>query len=76
WESLGSFYTSVGFTDEEVHLYLATGISDVDERPEVEEDERIDVEVRPVSELDAILGETKDSKTLIALMMLRERLRT
>jgi 8-oxo-dGTP pyrophosphatase MutT (NUDIX family) len=75
WEDLGSFYTSVGFTDEEVHLYLATGISDVDEQPDVEEDERIDVEVRPVSELDAILGETKDSKTLIGLMLLRERLR-
>jgi 8-oxo-dGTP pyrophosphatase MutT (NUDIX family) len=75
WEALGSFYTSVGFTDEEVHLFLATGISDVDERPAVEEDERIDVDVRPVGELDAILAETKDSKTLIGLMMLRERLR-
>src|SRR3954468_16578223 len=75
WEELGSFYTSVGFTNEEVFLFLATGISDVDERPAVEEDERIDVDVRPVSELDAILAETKDSKTLIGLMMLRERLR-
>ena len=33
WEPLGSFYTSPGFTDEQVHLFLATGISDVDERP-------------------------------------------
>jgi 8-oxo-dGTP pyrophosphatase MutT (NUDIX family) len=74
WESLGSFYTSPGFTDEEVHLFLATGISDVDERPEVHEDERIDVEVRPISELDAILAETKDSKTLIGLHRLRARL--
>jgi 8-oxo-dGTP pyrophosphatase MutT (NUDIX family) len=73
WESLGSFYTSPGFTDEEVHLFLATGISDI-ERPEVEEDERIDVEVRPVSDLDAILAETKDSKTLIGLHALRARL--
>ena len=48
WEPLGSFYTSPGFTDEEVHLFLATGISDVDERPAVHEDERIDVEVRPL----------------------------
>jgi 8-oxo-dGTP pyrophosphatase MutT (NUDIX family) len=74
WEPLGAFHTSVGFTDEKVHLYLATGISDVDERPEVSEDERIDVEVRPVSELDAILSETTDSKTLIALLKLRDRL--
>jgi 8-oxo-dGTP pyrophosphatase MutT (NUDIX family) len=74
WESLGSFYTSPGFTNEEVHLFLATGIADVDERPEVEENERIDVEIRPLSELDAILGETKDSKTLIALLKLKARL--
>jgi len=74
WEPLGSFYTSPGFADEEVHLYLATGISDVDERPQVEEEERIDVEVRRLSELDAILAETKDSKTLIGLYRLRARL--
>jgi 8-oxo-dGTP pyrophosphatase MutT (NUDIX family) len=75
WEDLGSFYTSPGFADEEVFLFLATGISDVDERPEVDENERIDVEVRPLGDLDAILAETKDAKTLIALMKLRERLR-
>jgi 8-oxo-dGTP pyrophosphatase MutT (NUDIX family) len=74
WEALGSFYTSPGFADEEVHLFLATGISDVDERPEVEHDERIDVEIRPLSDLDAVLAETKDSKTLIGLYKLRERL--
>jgi 8-oxo-dGTP pyrophosphatase MutT (NUDIX family) len=74
WESLGSFDTSPGFTNEEGHLFLATGVSDVEERPEVAENERIDVEVRPLSELDAILAETKDSKTLIALLKLKVRL--
>ncbi len=74
WQSLGSFYTSPGFTDEEVHLFLAMGISDVDERPKVEHDERIDVDIRPLSELDAILAEAKDSKTLIGLARLKERL--
>jgi ADP-ribose pyrophosphatase len=74
WEPLGAFYTSPGFTDEQVHLFLATGISDVDEAPQVEHDERIDVEVRPLADLDAVLAETQDSKTLIALYRLRERL--
>ena len=74
WEELGSFYTSPGFADEEVHLFLATGISDVAERPQVEHDERIDVDVRPLADLDAILAETKDSKTLIGLYALRDRL--
>jgi 8-oxo-dGTP pyrophosphatase MutT (NUDIX family) len=73
WESLGSFYTTPGFATEEIFLFLASGLSDV-ERPEVEEDERIDVEVRPLSELDAILAETKDSKTLIGLYRLKDRL--
>jgi ADP-ribose pyrophosphatase len=74
WESLGSFFTSPGFTNEAVHLFLATGISDVDERPEVEENERIDVEVRPLSDLDALIAENRDSKTLIALLKLKDRL--
>jgi ADP-ribose pyrophosphatase len=73
WESLGSFFTSPGFADEEIHLFLATGISDV-ARPEVEEDERIDIEVRPLAELDSILASNQDSKTLVALYRLRDRL--
>ena len=73
WEHLHSFYTSPGFTDEEIHLFLATGISDV-ERPAVEEDERIDIEVRPLAELDSILASNQDSKTLVALYRLRHRL--
>src|SRR5690349_11434243 len=67
WESLGSFYTSPGFASEEIHLFLASGISDVDERPQVEEDERIDVELVPISQIDEILASNKDSKTLVAL---------
>jgi 8-oxo-dGTP pyrophosphatase MutT (NUDIX family) len=74
WEDLGSFYTSPGFASEEVFLYLATGIADADEIPEVEENERIDVETRPLSDVDAILAETKDAKTLIGLYKLKARL--
>ena len=74
WEPLGSFFTSAGFATEEIHLFLATGISDVPERPAVEEDERIHIEVRPLSELDTILTETMDSKTLIGLYRLKDRL--
>jgi 8-oxo-dGTP pyrophosphatase MutT (NUDIX family) len=74
WHSLGALYTSPGFADEIIHLFLATGISDVDERPDVEENERIDVEVRPLADLDRLLTETDDSKTLIALYRLRDHL--
>ena len=72
WESLGSFFTTPGFTNETIHLFLARGISDVD-RPEVEEDERIHVEIRSLSDLDEILATNADSKTLIALYRFRDR---
>jgi 8-oxo-dGTP pyrophosphatase MutT (NUDIX family) len=74
WEPLGAFYTSPGFTDERVHLFLATGISDVEKRPSVEEDERIDVDIRPLAELDELIATAEDSKTIIGLARLRARL--
>src|ERR671916_554343 len=55
WEHLLTFYTSAGFTDEVVHVYLATGLSD--RTAEVEENERIDIVTHPLSELDALLDE-------------------
>jgi 8-oxo-dGTP pyrophosphatase MutT (NUDIX family) len=77
WEELGPpFYTSPGFTDEQVYLFLAMDISEADHESAVEENERIDVETRPLADLSAILAETQDSKTLIALARLRERLGT
>jgi 8-oxo-dGTP pyrophosphatase MutT (NUDIX family) len=71
WENLHSFYSSPGFTDEEVHVYLATGLSDAS--AETEDNERIDVETRPLAELDALIDEVRDSKTLVGLLALRRR---
>jgi len=72
WEHLHSFYTSPGFTDEECHVYLATGLSDAE--AETDEHERIDIETRPLAELDALIEESLDSKTIIGLAHLRTRL--
>jgi 8-oxo-dGTP pyrophosphatase MutT (NUDIX family) len=72
WEHLHSFYTSPGFTDEECHVYLATGLSDAE--AETDEHERIDVETRPLAELDALIDEVRDAKTLIGLLELRRRI--
>ena len=73
WEHLHSYYSSVGFSDEEVHVYLATGLSDVDQ-PETDEDERIEIVTHPLAELDALIDEVRDAKTLIGLLALRRRL--
>ena len=71
WSPLGAFHTSPGFTNEQVHLFLATGLSDVDERPEVHENERIHVEVRPLADLEQLIAESTDSKTIIGLARLQ-----
>jgi 8-oxo-dGTP pyrophosphatase MutT (NUDIX family) len=72
WELLHTFYTSAGFTDEQCIVYLATGLSDAD--TEQDEHERIDIEARPLSELDTVIDEVRDAKTLIGLLELRRRL--
>ena len=77
WEELGpSFFTSPGFSDEEVHLFLATDIVDLDDAPALDHNERIDVEVRRLSELEALIAEATDSKTIIGLARLQAKLRS
>jgi 8-oxo-dGTP pyrophosphatase MutT (NUDIX family) len=72
WELLTRYYSSAGFTDEEVHVYLATDLSDA---PGQEiEGERITIEPRPLAELDAVIAECRDAKTLIGLALLSARL--
>jgi len=71
WERLAVFYSSAGFTDEEVHVFLATGLSD--EQADSGEDERIEIVTRPLAELDALIDEIHDAKTLIGLLELRRR---
>jgi 8-oxo-dGTP pyrophosphatase MutT (NUDIX family) len=69
WQHLTSFYTSPGFTDEECHVFIATNL--YDERAEVEENERIDIVEVPLSDLDHVIRDCRDSKTLVGLLWLR-----
>lgn len=70
-EHLHSFWSSVGSLDEEVHLFLATDLSDAE--ADSGENERIEVIRWPLIALDAAIAATRDAKTLIGLLMLRER---
>jgi ADP-ribose pyrophosphatase len=72
-EPFTSYFTSCGFSDERLHLFFATGLRDV-ARPQVEEDERIDIVPWPLDDLDGALAATEDAKTLIGLMALQRRL--
>jgi 8-oxo-dGTP pyrophosphatase MutT (NUDIX family) len=70
WSHMKTYYSSAGFTNEELHLYLATGLRQV-QRPETEEDERIEIVRWPLADLDGAIDACVDAKTLIGLLLLR-----
>ena len=69
WQQLTSFYTSPGFTDEECHIFMATDL--FDESAEAEENERIEIVEVPLADLDSVIRDCRDSKTLVGLLWLR-----
>jgi len=69
WQHLTSFYTSPGFTDEECHIFMATDL--YDESADTDEDERIEIVEVPLSGLDGVIRDCRDSKTLVGLLWLR-----
>jgi ADP-ribose pyrophosphatase len=72
WEHLKTYWSSPGFSNEEIHVFLATGLSQV-EKPEVDEDERIELVEWPLSDLDGLIDACTDGKTLVGLLELRRR---
>ena len=72
WREIHRFHTSPGFTDEEVILYAATGVSDAE--AEADEHERIEIVEWPLDRLDDAIADCHDSKSLIGLMWLRHEL--
>ena len=60
WQLLTSFYASPGFTDEEIHAYLATDLSD--DPLEAEEEERIEIVSEPLERLDEVIRSCRDAR--------------
>jgi 8-oxo-dGTP pyrophosphatase MutT (NUDIX family) len=69
WKHLATFWGSPGFSNEEIHLYLATDL--YDRTAESEENERIEIVKVPLSDLDRAIEECRDSKTLVGLLWLK-----
>ncbi len=69
WEEIVCFFTSPGFSDERVWLYLAEDLSDVVNHEPIE-DERIEIVPWPLARLDDAIAACEDSKSLIALLWL------
>jgi 8-oxo-dGTP pyrophosphatase MutT (NUDIX family) len=70
WRELNSFYSSPGFTNERVWLFLATELYDVPRQARGEE--RIDVVEIPLEDLDGAISRCEDAKSLIGLLILKD----
>lgn len=66
---LGSIYTTPGFCDETIHLYLAENL--VSGTPHLDDHEYLDVVKIPVEEVFSLIeeGKIEDAKTLSALLL-------
>jgi 8-oxo-dGTP pyrophosphatase MutT (NUDIX family) len=69
WRHLTTFYTSPGFVDEECHVYLATDL--FDQTADADENERIEIVEFPLAELDAVIEQCRDAKSLVGLLWFR-----
>lgn len=65
---LTTIFTTPGFTDERIHIFLATGLKPGKQRREA--DEFMEVQTKKWSEVMSLIrsGEIKDAKTLAGLM--------
>lgn len=70
-----TFYTTPGFTDEVIHLFAASGLTEGDSA--LEPDEILELHTMPLSAALSMVanGEIKDGKTMIALMFAAEFIR-
>lgn len=67
-EKISSFYLSSGYADEMMHLYLATGLSPVDDELPQDDDENLALSTYTLDELADlnVQGLLDDSKTQVA----------
>lgn len=68
WKYIGDFYPSVGFCDENLRLYMASGLVPGDVHPD--DDEFLNVVKMPFDEVAAMCveGKIKDGKTIAAVL--------
>ena len=70
-EPILSYVSSAGMSDEVIHIFHATGLSD--REAEADENERIEIVRWPLDDVDGAIAATRDAKTLIALLWLKQR---
>lgn len=77
-ELMASYYPAAGFADQYVRLYLATELRSVPDQREGVEEQHMTVETVHVDDADQLIatGQIADSKTIIGLLMARDRHRS
>lgn len=72
WTDLGSIFSTPGFCDEVLYLYLARDLAEVPRQ--LDEHELIEVHWVPLADAvaRALSGELRDAKTVVALLRARE----
>jgi ADP-ribose pyrophosphatase len=67
WVEVASVLSSPGFTDERIHLFVATGLDEGAADPD--EGEELELLRVPTAELPGLLGDIEDAKTLAGLLL-------
>jgi ADP-ribose pyrophosphatase len=68
WTEVAAFFTTPGFCDERMHLFLARELEQGDAEPE--ESEQLELVRVPLDDVPALLPEIEDGKTLAGLLLL------
>jgi 8-oxo-dGDP phosphatase len=78
WELLIGTWNTPGVSDQHTTLFLATGLSTCESRPQGVEERSMTVETVRLSDLDDLVadGTLKDETTVLGLYMARQRLAT
>jgi ADP-ribose pyrophosphatase len=71
WTELGAFWTTPGFCREHMVVFLAEDVEPGES--ELDDDEEVEVVCRPLAQLDELVGELEDAKTLAGLLLFRQR---
>lgn len=74
FKHLTSFYSSIGYSTEVIHIYMATGLTPGE--TDFDENEAIDLSSYPVEELKQMVldGEIIDGKTITAILLVAAEL--
>jgi ADP-ribose pyrophosphatase len=71
WVEAAAVFTSPGFTDEKIHLFIATGLEQGEAAPEASED--LELVRVPLDQVPGLIAEVEDAKTLAGLLLLLRR---